>query len=129
MEREHISSGSPYEDRVGYARALKVGPRIWVSGTAPILPGDEDPPNDAYAQARLCFEIISSALVEAGATLADVVRSRLYLTSASDLEAVGRAHREALGEARPATTAIVTALVDPRWLVEIEVDALIEERA
>jgi enamine deaminase RidA (YjgF/YER057c/UK114 family) len=125
VKRRLISSGSSFEDRLGYSRALVCGDHVWVSGTAPIMPGDADPPADAYEQARRCLEIIAAALAEAGATLDDVVRTRLFLTSADLLEEVGRAHREAFGRARPACTGIVTALVDPRWLVEIEVDAVL----
>ena len=102
MDRQRISSGAAFEDRVGYSRAVRVGNQIWVSGTAPILPDNADPPDDAYEQARICFRIIESALEQAGAGLADVVRSRMYLVSAADIDAVGRAHREALGRrARP----------------------------
>lgn len=129
MERQHITSGAAFEERVGYARALRVGRQVWVSGTAPIMPGDADPPSDPYEQARVCFEIIAAALAEAGASLDDVVRSRIFLTDADDIAAVGRAHREALGAARPATTGIVCALLDPRWRVEIEVEALIGDGA
>jgi len=125
MDRQLISSGAAFEDRVGYSRAVRVGPHIWVSGTAPIMPGDADPPAGAYEQARVCLEIIGRALAEAGATLDDVVRTRIYVTSADDIDAVGRAHAEAFGKARPATTGIVTALLDPRWLVEIEAEAIV----
>ncbi len=127
MERRRVSSGSSFEDRVGYSRAVRVGDRVWVAGTAPIVPGGAAPPEGAFAQARLCFEIIAAALAEAGATLADVVRSRIFLVRAEDIEAVGRAHLEALGAARPACTAVVCTLLDPRWLVEIEVDAVVGE--
>jgi enamine deaminase RidA (YjgF/YER057c/UK114 family) len=96
---------------------------VWVSGTAPIMPGDADPPADAYGQTRRCIEILEGALREAGATLDDVVRTRIFVTSAELIDEVGRAHFEAFGAARPATTGIVTALLDPRWLVEIEADA------
>jgi enamine deaminase RidA (YjgF/YER057c/UK114 family) len=125
--RQRISSGAAFEDRFGYSRAVRVGAQVWVAGTAPIMPGDADPPDDPYEQARICFEIIAAALTEAGASLAQVVRSRVFLTSAQDIDAVGRAHREALGAARPATTAVVSGLLDPRWRVEIEVEAVIEE--
>jgi enamine deaminase RidA (YjgF/YER057c/UK114 family) len=127
MDRQRISSGAAFEDRVGYSRAVRVGSQVWVSGTAPILPDNADPPDDAYEQARICFRIIESALGQAGAAMGDVVRSRMFLTSAADIEAVGRAHQEALGQARPASTAVVTALLDPRWRVEIEVEAVIGE--
>ena len=125
MPRRRISSGAAFEDRVGYSRAIRVGRQVWVSGTAPIMPGDADPPSDAYEQARICFEIIERALAEAGARLGDVVRTRIYLTRAQDIEAVGRAHREAFGDARPATTGVVTGLLDPRWRVEIEAEAVL----
>jgi enamine deaminase RidA (YjgF/YER057c/UK114 family) len=127
VDRQRIASGAAFEDRVGYSRAVRVGRQVWVSGTAPIMPGNVDPPDDAYEQARICLEIIAAALAEAGATLADVVRSRMFLTSAADIDAVARAHLDALGAARPASTAVVTALLDPRWRIEIEVDALIGE--
>ena len=98
---------------------------MWVSGTAPIMPGDADPPSDAYEQARVCLDIVERALAEAGASLDDVVRTRIYVTSADDIDEVGRAHGEAFGSARPATTGIVTALLDPRWRVEIEAEAIV----
>ncbi len=129
MEKRRVSSGAAFEERVGYSRAVRVGPHVWVSGTAPIMPGDADPPADAYEQARICIGIVERALAELGASLDDVVRTRLYLVDAADIEAVGRAHREAFGTALPATTGIVTALLDPRWLVEIEAEAaIVEER-
>ncbi len=125
MDRQLVSSGAAFEERVGYSRAVRVGRSVWVSGTAPIMPGDGDPPDEAYEQARICLQIIERALVEAGASFADVVRTRIYLVQAADIDAVGRAHREAFSDARPATTGVVTALLDPRWLVEIEAEAVI----
>ena len=127
MEKRRVSSGAAFEERVGYSRAVRVGPHVWVSGTAPIMPGDADPPDDPYEQAKVCIGIVERALAELGASLDDVVRTRLYLVDAADIEAVGRTHREAFGDARPATTGIVTALLDPRWLVEIEAEAAIVE--
>jgi enamine deaminase RidA (YjgF/YER057c/UK114 family) len=124
-ERQLISSGAAFEERVGYSRAVRIGNQVWVAGTAPILPGDEDPPTDAYEQARLCIGIIERALEEAGATLDDVVRTRIYVTEASSIEDVGRAHGEAFARARPASTGVVVQLLDPRWLVEIEAEAVI----
>jgi enamine deaminase RidA (YjgF/YER057c/UK114 family) len=129
MDRQLISSGAAFEDRVGYSRAVRVGRSVWVSGTAPIMPGDADPPGDAYEQARICLEIVGRALAEAGGGFDDVVRTRIFVTRAEDIDAVGRAHREAFTVARPATTAVVTALLDPRWLVEIEAEALLGEPA
>lgn len=125
MERQLISSGAAFEDRVGYSRAVRVGERVWVSGTAPIMPGDGDPPGSPYEQARVCLAIIERALAEAGASLDDVVRTRIYVTDATYIDEVGRAHGEAFARARPATTGIVATLLDPRWLVEIEAEAVI----
>ena len=125
MERQRISSGAAFEERVGYSRAVRVGDRVWVSGTAPIMPGDADPPDGAYEQAQVCLGIIERALAEAGASLDDVVRTRIYVIDAVHIADVGRAHAEAFGRARPATTGIVTGLLDPRWLVEIEAEAVI----
>ena len=125
MERQRITSGAAFEERVGYSRAIRVGDHVWVSGTAPIMPGDADPPGTPYEQARVCLEIIERALVEAGATFDDVVRTRIFVTEAAFIEEVGRAHAEAFATARPATTGIVATLLDPRWLVEIEVEAVI----
>ena len=125
MERQLISSGAAFEDRVGYSRAIRVGQHVWVSGTAPILPGDADPPENAYEQARICLGIVGRALGDAGARLDDVVRTRIYVVRAELIEDVGRAHREVFARVRPSTTGIVAGLLDPRWLVEIEVDALI----
>ena len=125
MDRQHISSGAAFEERVGYSRAVRDGSTVWVAGTAPILPGDADPPDDPYEQARICLEIIARALAEAGAGLDDVVRTRIFVTRPESIEAVGRAHREAFGVARPATTGLVTGMLDPRWLVEIEAEAVV----
>jgi enamine deaminase RidA (YjgF/YER057c/UK114 family) len=128
VERSRISSGASLEERVGYSRAVRVGSNVWVSGTAPILPDDADPPADPYQQAVICLGIIERALAEAGASLDDVVRTRIYVTGASHIDAVGRAHAEAFATARPATTGIVTELLDPRWLVEIEAEAVVTNR-
>ena len=127
MDRWRISSGAAFERRIGYSRAIRVGSHVWVSGTAPIMPGDDDPPEGAYDQAKVCLGIIARALDEAGATMDDVVRTRIYVTSAEDVADVGRAHGEAFAKALPATTGIVTALFDPRWRVEIEAEAVIVE--
>lgn len=127
MERQLISSGAAFEARVGYSRAVRVADRVWVSGTAPIMPGDADPPVTPYEQAQVCLAIIERALSEAGASFDDVVRTRIYVTDAAYIDEVGRAHGEAFARARPATTGIVTALLDPRWLVEIEAEAVLGE--
>jgi enamine deaminase RidA (YjgF/YER057c/UK114 family) len=125
VDRQRISSGSPFEPTIGFSRALRAGDRVFVSGTGPVLPGGGCP-DDAGAQARRCFEIIEAALVEAGAALSDVVRTRMYLTSADDGAAVGAVHGELLGHVRPAATMVVVAgLLDPAWKVEIEAEAVL----
>lgn len=123
MERRQVHSDSPFEDSIGFSRALRVGRRVLVSGTAPIWP-DGSCPADAELQARRCFEIILAALAEAGGSAADVVRTRMFITDAAHGDAVGRAHSAAVGAASPAATmVVVTGLLDPRWLVEIEAEA------
>ena len=125
MERRLISSGSPYEPIWGFSRAVVAGKQVFVSGTAPVMPDGGDPPPDAHGQARRCFEIILAALAEAGAAAEHVVRTRVYLVHAEDWEEVARAHAEVFGDVRPAATGVVVAaLFDPRWLVEIEADAV-----
>ena len=125
-ERRHVSSGSPFEPVIGFSRAVRVGDRVLVSGTAPIRPDgtvEEDPAD----QMRRCLQIVETALAEVGASLGDVVRTRTYLVDAADGDAVGRVHGEVFGAVRPASTMIVVArLLDPRWKVEIEVEALVD---
>lgn len=125
MHRQRISSGSPYELTVGYSRAVRVDDRVVVAGTAPQWPdGGVDP--DPAAQARRCFEIIGAALEEAGAGFADVVRSRVYLIDAADFAPISTVHGEIFHDVRPAnTTVVVAALLDERWKVEIEVEAVV----
>ena len=127
--RRRVSSGSPWEPEIGFSRALRVGDRVLVSGTAPVWPdGSCDP--DPAVQARRCLEIVLAALEEAGATAADVVRTRVFLTRAEDAAAVGAAHGAAFGDVRPAATmVVVAALVDPRWRVEIEAEAVVGSSA
>ena len=124
-ERRNISGGSPYEPTIGFSRAVRIGDRVLVSGTAPIWPdGSCDP--DPYVQAKRCLEIIVTALREADATPGDVVRTRTYLTDAGDWDAVGRAHGEVFADVRPASTMLVVAgLLDPRWKVEMEAEAVL----
>ena len=124
MTRRNISSGTPWEDVVGYSRAVRVGDRVCVSGTCAVWPdGSVDP--DVGVQARRCFEIIGAALAELGASFADVVRTRMYVVDAADFPAVAAAHGEVLSSVRPATSGlVVAALLDPRWKVEIEVEAV-----
>lgn len=125
MERRLISGHSPYEPIVGFSRAVVVGDHVHVAGTAPIPSDGSPPPEGAYEQARLCFEIIGKALEQAGSRFEDVVRTRLYLTDAAHWQEVGRAHGEVFSDVRPANTTVVTALLDPAWKVEIEVDAVL----
>jgi enamine deaminase RidA (YjgF/YER057c/UK114 family) len=124
-ERQHIASGSPFEPTIGFSRACRVGDRVMVSGTGPVMPAGPCP-DDAGAQARRCFDIIETALADAGATLDDIVRTRMYITSAADGHAVGAVHGELLGHVRPAATMVVVAgLLDPAWKVEIEAEAVL----
>ena len=125
MSRRLISSGSSWEARYGYSRAVVDGDRVFVSGTAPVMPDDADPPPDPYEQSRRCLEILQRALDEAGASAADVVRTRVFVTDRKYMDEVMRAHGEVFGEVRPACTGIVAQLIDPRWLVEIEVEAIL----
>jgi enamine deaminase RidA (YjgF/YER057c/UK114 family) len=105
---------------------VRVEDHVYVAGTAPVMPEGADPPPDAYDQARRCLEIIASALEEAGASLAHVVRTRVYLVRVEDFEQVGRAHGEVFADIRPAnTTLLAGGLIDPRWLVEIEAEAVV----
>lgn len=123
--RQLISSGSPWELVVGYSRAVRVGPRVVVAGTAPQWP-DEHVDPDPAAQARRCFEIIGDALASAGASFADVVRTRIYLVDAADFTPISEVHGEIFRDVRPAnTTLVVAALLNSAWKVEIEVEAVI----
>jgi enamine deaminase RidA (YjgF/YER057c/UK114 family) len=122
-ERRRIVGESPYEQRFGFSRALRIGDRVLVSGTAPVW-ADGSCDSDPAAQARRCFELIERALVEAGASLADVVRTRMFIVDPGDAAAIGAVHAEAMSVARPvATMIVVAALLDPRWRIEIEAEA------
>jgi enamine deaminase RidA (YjgF/YER057c/UK114 family) len=125
--RARISSGSPWEPVIGFSRAVVAGDRVLVSGTAPVWPdGSCDP--DAAVQARRCLEIIAAALDRAGGTVADVVRTRMYVTDRADVDAVARVHGEVFRDVRPAATIVVVAgLAEERWRVEIEAEAVLRE--
>jgi len=128
MSFRRVSSGAPWEARVGYCRALRSGNRIFVTGTASVKDGAVHAPRDAYAQAKRCLEIIEEALAELGAGLSDVVRTRMFVTDISRWEEFGRAHGEAFADHPPTTTMVeVRALIDPAMLIEIEADALVPE--
>ena len=123
MARDNVSSGSPFEARYGFSRAVRVGDRVLVAGTAPIWPDDFVDP-DPGAQTERCIEIMLAALAEAGGVPGDVVRTRSFITDAAHADAVGVAHGRVFSEIRPASTMVVVAgLLDPRWVVEMELEA------
>lgn len=125
MNRQKVSSGSPFEPRYGFSRAVRVGDRVLVAGTAPIWPdGQVDP--DTKAQARRCLEVMIAALAEAGGNPEDVVRTRMFITDASYADDVGEVHGEVFGSIRPVATMVVVAgLNDERWKVEMELEAVL----
>jgi enamine deaminase RidA (YjgF/YER057c/UK114 family) len=126
VTRALVPAVSPQAATVGYSRAVREGALVHVAGTAAIYPDGVEPPADAYAQAKRCLEIIGEALDEVGAAAKDVVRTRVFLVHAADWEDVGRAHGEVFGDVRPATSFVVVAgLLDERWLVEIEAEAVV----
>lgn len=127
MERKLISSASPYEKAIGFSRAVRVGNIITVSGSGPIAPDGTTAGGDsAYEQAKRCLEIIKKAIEDAGGKIEDVIRTRMYITTAAVQDDVGRAHGEFFSEIRPAATMVVVKeLVRPEWLVEIEAEATV----
>ncbi|MGH3072550.1 MAG: RidA family protein [Gaiellaceae bacterium] len=124
MERRLIQGHSPMEPLFGFSRAVVSGRTVHVSGTAPI-PKEGDPPEGAYEQMRLCLEIVGDALERAGAGFADVVRTRMFIVDPADWQEIARAHGEVFADIRPAATAVVTNLLDPRWKVELEAEAVL----
>lgn len=131
MSRKRVLTGRPLEASIGFSRAIRVGARIEISGTAPTNPdGSTAGGNDLYLQAQACFAIIQAAIEELGGRLADVYRTRMLLTDPAYSEAVGRAHGELFGDIKPAATmVVVAALLNPEWLVEIEAWAEIDDSA
>jgi enamine deaminase RidA (YjgF/YER057c/UK114 family) len=129
VQRQRVSSGSPYEPRIGISRAVRSGRVISVSGTAPLSPGGKTVGvGDPVAQARRCLEIIQAAIEGLGGHLSDVIRTRTFLTRIEDWEKVALVHGEFFKDVRPASTIVqVIRFIDPEWLVEIEADAVVEE--
>lgn len=127
QNRQNISSGAPWEDKVGYCRAVKIGNVIEVSGTVAVIDGQTVGVGDAYSQTKRCLEIIEQALKEAGANLSDVIRTRIYVTNISLWEEVAKAHSEYFKSIKPATTMVeVSRLMHKEFLVEIEASAIVQ---
>ena len=129
MPRTSTTSGSPYEDSIGFCRAVRVGNHIFVAGTGPIgADGKTAAPDDAYGQAKRCMEIIEQAITDLGGSITDVVRTRTYLVNVDDWQAVGRAHGEMFKDIKPAATMLaVHQLIGNDWLVEIEAECVVED--
>lgn len=129
MPRKLVSSGSVYEDKIGFSRAVRIGNHIAVSGTAPIADdGKTACPGDAYGQTKCCLEIIEKAIIEAGGTLENVIRTRLFISDINRWKECTQAHAEVFGQIKPASTLVeVSHLLKSQWLIEIEADCIIED--
>jgi len=129
MERQLVSSGSPFEKPIGFSRAVRVGNIIAVSGTAPIAPGGGTAyPGDLYRQTRTCLEIIKAAVENAGGRLEDVIRTRIMLVDISRWQEAASAHGKFFADIRPASTFVeVSRFIDEDWLVEIEADCVVDQ--
>jgi enamine deaminase RidA (YjgF/YER057c/UK114 family) len=125
-ERRTVPAVSPFAEAAGYARVVRIGSHAYVAGTAPIMPDDADPPTDAYGQTRRCLQIALTALADVGVLVDHVVRTRIMLTRAEDFPEIARAHGEFFRDVMPVNTSyVVAALLDPRWLLEIELEAVV----
>jgi enamine deaminase RidA (YjgF/YER057c/UK114 family) len=126
VNRERTASASPYEESIGFSRAIRVGERILVSGTAPVEADGSSTPGDAEAQTERCLDIIVGAVRALGGQRTDIVRTRMFITDPNDADAVGRAHGRRFADVKPAATmVVVSALLRPEWRVEIEAEALV----
>jgi enamine deaminase RidA (YjgF/YER057c/UK114 family) len=126
MDRHNISSGSPFESRIGISRAVRIGNIVAVAGTAPLTDGKTAHPGDVYAQTKRCIEIMLEALATAGGSAQHVIRTRVLLTDIATWQDAARAHNEAFGAIRPANTIVeISRFIDPEWLVETELDAVV----
>jgi enamine deaminase RidA (YjgF/YER057c/UK114 family) len=126
MDRQNVSSGSPFEARIGLSRAVRIGQIVAVSGTAPLFEGSTVHPGDVYAQTKRCLQIMLDALATAGGSPQHVIRTRVMLTDIARWQDAARAHAEMFGEIRPANTFVeVSRFIDPEWLVETELDAVV----
>ncbi|HYX77679.1 MAG TPA: RidA family protein [Gaiellaceae bacterium] len=126
MERQLVPAVSPFAEAAGYSRVVRVGQHVFVAGTAPIMPDDAEPPPDAYGQTKRCLAIALEAMTGVGAFVDDVVRTRVMLTRTEDFPEIARAHGEVFKDVRPVNTSYVVAeLLDPRWLLEIELEAVV----
>jgi enamine deaminase RidA (YjgF/YER057c/UK114 family) len=124
VERQLVPAVSPFAEAAGYSRVVRVGQHAYVAGTAPIMPDDADPPADPYGQTRRCLAIALEALAEAGVNAEHVVRTRVMLVRTEDFPEIARAHGDVFRDIRPVNTSyVVAALLDPRWLLEIELEA------